>query len=119
MKTRLTTLIRRLVTRTPKLLAYDSLDAWAEGERLPKDWTRFPDAKQRDLWWTQYAELKQHLWSQHIATLTEDEQKQFKSGTHPSQSHKFRERALPFTTALQSELAKRGFLADVRIGIYH
>lgn len=104
---------------TPHHLTYDSLEAWAEGERLPKDWTKHPNRTQRDQWWKEFAELKQHLWTQHIATLTEIEQQEFKAGTHPSLSHKFRNRAQPFTDYLSEELARNGYGAEVTLVFYH
>ena len=100
-------------------LSYDSLEAWAEGEHLPKDWTKHPDISQRKLWWKQFAELKQHLWTRHVATLSSEEQNEFKAGTHPSLSHKFRERAQPFTVLLKEELAKQGYAAEVKVTFYH
>jgi len=104
---------------TLRHLTYDSLEAWAEGEELPKDWTKHPDKNQRDLWWQQYAELKQHLWAQHITTLTPEERKEFETRTHPSLSHKFSDRAQPFTGHLKEELARLGYNADVNLGFYH
>ncbi len=100
-------------------LNYDSFEAWAEGEGLPKDWTKHPDKDQRDLWWHQYAELKQHLWQRHVATLTSEERQEFEARSHPSLSHDFRERAQPFTEYLKEELARRGYNAEVRLGFYH
>jgi hypothetical protein len=105
--------------RDQRHLNYDSLQAWAEGDGLPKDWTKHPDQKQRNMWWQQYAELKQHLWQRHIATLTPEEQQEFKAGTHPSLSHEFRDRAQPFTEYLKEELARQGYNAEVRLGFYH
>lgn len=104
---------------TPRHLTYDSLEAWAEGEGLPKDWTKHPDQNQRDLWWKQLAELKKHLWERHIATLTPEEQQQFEARTHPSLSHKYRDRAQPFIVSLKDELERLGYDAEVSFGFYH
>ena len=103
----------------PRLLSYESLEAWQEGEGLPKNWLQHSDDRQRDIWLTQFTELRQHLWSLHIATLPEEEQRQFDEGVHPSMSHKFSDRALPFAVALKEELAKQGYGAEVKIGYYH
>ena len=100
----------------PRHLTYDCPEAWAEGEGLPKHWTKHPN---KDLWFQQLAELKQHLWSQHIATLSEAEQQEIKAGTHPSQSHKFGDRAQPFTNLLHEELAWLGYDAKVTLLFYH
>jgi hypothetical protein len=104
---------------TPRHLAYDSLEAWAEGEGLPQDWTQHPDKNQRDLWWEQFVELKRHLWAEHLATLTSGEQQEFNARTHPSLSHKFHERAQPFTVQLRNELVRLGYDAEVALGFYH
>jgi hypothetical protein len=103
----------------PRHLSYDSLEAWAEGEKLPEDWTKHGDPQRRDQWWTEYAELKQHLWANHIESLSEEERKSFADGTHPSLRHEFRERALPYTGELARELARLGYSADVTLVFYH
>jgi hypothetical protein len=100
---------------TPRHLTYDSLEAWAEGEHLPKDWIKFPDTEKRKNWFSQLAELKQHLWNRHIASLTEAEQNEFQNRTHPSLSHKFRDRAQPFTVEFQNHLASLGYKSEVKI----
>ena len=79
----------------------------------------YGDENKRNLWWKQFGELKQQLWTQHIATLSEQEQQEFKTRTHPSLSHKFRERAQPFVLQLKEELARLGYGAEVMLGFYH
>lgn len=100
-------------------LKFDSLEAWAKGIELPEDWTRHPDQTQRGLWWEQYSELKEHLWQKHIRSLSDEEQKQFKDGTHPSMSHAFYERAQPYCDLLRDDLKRQGIEAVVKIGFYH
>lgn len=100
-------------------LAYGSLEAWASGIGLPDDWTRHPDKAQRDLWWKQFAELKQHLWQKHLLTLTSEEQQQFKDRTHPSLSHEHAERAQPFCGLLEADLQRNGITSVVKLGYYH
>jgi hypothetical protein len=104
---------------TPRHLTYDSLEAWVEGEHLPKDWTKHTYIAQRKLWWNQFAELKQHLWTCHLTSLSEVEQQEFKNGTHPSLSHEFSDRAKPFIIELQNELARFGYKAEVMLVYYH
>jgi hypothetical protein len=94
------------------------LEAWATGIGLPDDWTKHPDQAQRNVWWKQYAELKQHLWQKHLSTLTHEEQQQFKDGTHPSLRHEYAERALPFCKLLEADLERRGLMSVVKIGYY-
>ena len=100
-------------------LVYDSLEAWAAGNGLPKDWTKHPNQAQRDVWWQQFAELKEHLWQKHVSTLSPEEQQQFKDGTHPSLRHEYAERALPFCKLLEAELERKGLMSVVKIGYYH
>jgi len=100
-------------------LKFDSLEAWGKGIGLPKDWTSHPDQAQRDLWWKQFTELKEHLWQKHISGLSDEEQEQFKDGTHPSLSHAFHERAQPFCELLRDDLKCQGIEAVVKIGFYH
>ena len=104
---------------SPGHLSYDSIGAWIEGEHLPGDWRTHSDIEQRNLWITQFAELREHLRSQHIASLTQQEQEELKTGQHPSLSWEFKDRAQPFTAALQRELASRGYVAEVSLGYYH
>ena len=57
--------------------------------------------------------------AKHLKTLSDEEQLQFKQGTHPSQSHRFDDRAQPFVALLQEHLANLGFPAKVCLGMYH
>jgi len=102
---------------SPHHLTYDTLEAFCES--LPPDWMKHPDMAKRDLWLEQFAELRKHLYDMHVATLTDEEQREIEAGTHPSQSHKFEERAQPFTIYLKEELARLGYNAQVKVGIYH
>jgi hypothetical protein len=67
----------------------------------------------------EYGELQRFLFAKHLASLPETEQQEYRAGTHPSQSHRFRDRALPIAQQLQEELAQRGYAAKVEIGFYH
>lgn len=67
----------------------------------------------------EYGELERFLFAKHVASLTEAEQQEYQAGTHPSQSHSFRDRAQPIAQQLQEELARRGYPAKVEIGFYH
>ena len=102
-----------------QLPEYDSLEAWAAAIGLPDDWTRHPDTAQRDIWWKQYAAVKQQIWERHVASLSPEEQRQFKDGSHPSLSHSRAELARPFCSCLEAELASRGIESVVKLGFYH
>ncbi|MGV3661954.1 MAG: hypothetical protein ACO1TE_17350 [Prosthecobacter sp.] len=87
--------------------------------RLPGHWMTHPDVIQREAWWKQFTELKEHLWQEHLASLSEDEQREFREGSHPSQSHQHHDRAQPFCELLQKELHAQGAEAMVKLGLYH
>jgi hypothetical protein len=85
---------------------------------LPNDWQKLPE-KEREEWMTQFGELDEHLRTLHISTLSEEEQREFEAGTHPSLNHSFSDRAQPFAVLLKEELARLGYNAEVTIGYYH
>jgi hypothetical protein len=105
--------------RRKRHLRYASLEAWFEGEGLNTPIVKITDPVERDRRITEYGELRQHLFQKHIDTLSDDEQRQFTEGTHPSQSHLFAKRAEPFAAALAAYLAALGLPAKVSLGWYH
>lgn len=105
--------------RTKRYLRYPSVEAWFEGEGLTVGVVKIADPVERDRRITEYGELRQHLFAKHIKTLTRDEQRQFKQGKHPSQGHRFADRAQPFVPLLHEHLASLGFSNKVCLGWYH
>lgn len=106
--------------RTKRHLRYPSIQMWIEGEGLTKTpFFQIADPVERDRRITEYAELRDHLFAKHIKTLPREEQLQFAEGTHPSQSHRFADRAEPFVALLREHLAALGFPAEVCLGCYH
>ena len=79
---------------------------------------KIADPVERDRRITEYGELRQHLFAKHIKTLSREEQREFKEGTHPSQSHRFSDRAEPFVGLLREHLANLGFPSKVCLGWY-
>jgi hypothetical protein len=104
---------------TKRHLRYSSLEAWFEGERLTDPLFKTASPEERDRRIAEYAELRRHLFAKHIKTLSAEEQRQFEQGTHPSQSHRYAERAEPFAGVLQGYLEDLGFISDVCLGWYH
>jgi hypothetical protein len=100
-------------------LKYESVAAWMEGENVPAGFFGIADDRLRDLYITQYGELRRHLFAKHLATLTPEEQRQFEQGDHPSQSHAFADRAQPVAEEFQRELERLGFVARVELSWYH
>jgi len=105
--------------RTKRHLRYASVEAWVQGEGLTEAVFKIADPVERDRRITEYAELRQHLFARHIKTLSPQEQHEFKRGTHPSQSHRYADRAEPFTSLLREHLADLGFPCEVFLGWYH
>jgi len=105
--------------RTKRHLRYPSVEAWFNGERLTEPVFKITDPAERDRRITEYGELRQHLFAKHIKTLSREEQREFKEGTHPSQSHRFADRAEPFVALLREHLATLGFPSKVCLGWYH
>jgi hypothetical protein len=105
--------------RTKRHLRYPSVEAWFKGEGLTKPISKISDPVERDRRITQYGELREHLFAKHLKTLSPDEQREFKEGTHPSQSHRFADRAEPFVALLVEHLASLGFPGEAFLGRYH
>jgi hypothetical protein len=100
-------------------LRYPSLEAWLKGEGLTEPFSANADPVERDRRITEYGELRRHLFAKHIKTLSPEEQRQFDEGAHPSQSHRFADRAEPFVALLREHLASLGFRSNVSVGWYH
>ena len=105
--------------RTKRHLRYSSVEAWFKGEGLTEPLIKITDPVERDRRITEYGELRRHLFAEHIKTLSPQEQREFKQGTHPSQSHRFAERAEPFIPLLNEHLMDLGFPANICLGFYH
>jgi hypothetical protein len=99
-------------------LEYNNISLWIHGESVPKGFFveygsgRRPDFK---VYISQYCELRQHLFDNHIKTLPDEIQKQLKSGQHPSQSHSKIMQAEPVLQRLKDTLAGLDFVKDVSI----
>ena len=101
-------------------LRHSSLAAWFRAEGLTGPLVNtIKDEAELNRRLHEYGELERFLFAKHLATLPEVEQQEYQAGTHPSQSHRFRDRALPIAQQLQEELAQRGYAAKVEIGYYH
>lgn len=76
-------------------LRYNSIQAWFFGERL-KPINEYSDPAERNRLLTELGELRQHPFDKNFETLSPEEQQQLNEGIHPSQSHRFFNRAEPF-----------------------
>jgi hypothetical protein len=101
-------------------LRHTSLAAWFKAEGLTGPlMSTIKDEAERERRLHEYGELKRFLFAKHLGSLPEAEQQEYRAGTHPSQSHRFRDRAALTAQQLQEELAQRGYVAKVEIGFYH
>ena len=98
---------------------YDSIEEWMDKEKIPSGFFQIEDEQLRNKYIAEYGELRQHLFDRHIKTLSEEEQELFAKGEHPSQSHRYEEKAKPCAEELQEELSGLGFVEKVSIGYYH
>jgi hypothetical protein len=100
-------------------LRHGSVAAWFRAEGLTGPLSMIADEAERERRLHEYGELERFLFAKHLASLPEAEQREYRAGTHPSQSHRFRDRAEPIARRLQEELARRGYATHVEIGFYH
>lgn len=104
---------------TKRHLRYSSIEAWQKGEDLTESLPQIADPAERDRRFNEYCELRQHLFAKHIRTLSREERRAFQQGKHPSQSHRFADRAEPFVASLRKHLGSLGFASKVGLGWYH
>ncbi len=100
-------------------LRHGSVAGWFAAEGLIGPLTDIADEVERERRSREYGELERFLFAKHLASLPEAECQEYRAGTHPSQSHHFRDRAEPFARQLQEELTRRGYAADVEVTFYH
>ena len=100
-------------------LRHNSVAGWFAAEGLIGPLTDIADEVERERRSREYGELERFLFAKHLASLPEAECQEYRAGTHPSQSHHFRDRAEPFARQLQEELARRGYAAEVEVTFYH
>jgi hypothetical protein len=100
-------------------LRHSSIAAWFKAEGLTGPLSKIEDEAERERRMHEYGELERFRFAKHLASLPEAEQREYRAGTHSSQSHRFRDRAQPIALQLQEELARRGYAAKAEVGFYH
>jgi hypothetical protein len=96
-------------------LRYPSVWRWFQAEGVPIPLTRIADPAERARRQREYDELWRWLFVNHLAGRPEDEQRLFREGRHPSQSHDRADDAEPAAELLRGELAARGIAAEVSV----
>ena len=100
-------------------LRHSSVAGWLKVEGLTGPLSNIEDEAERVRRMREYGELERFLFAKHLASLPEAEQQEYRAGTHPSHSHRFRDRAQPIAQELQEELARRGYAAKAEVTFYH
>lgn len=88
-------------------LRYASVWRWIRCERVPLPLSGISDPVERERRQREYTELWRCLFVTHLAGLPEEEQRAFRNGRHPSQSHDLSAQAEPVAEQLRRELAAR------------
>jgi hypothetical protein len=100
-------------------LKYSSIRAWIEGERIPIPVTSVQDEKPRNQYLEQHAELRRHLFDEHLKSLAPNERDLLARGKHPSQSHSRAKKAEPYARQLFDSLKHLDCIKAVGPGAYH
>jgi hypothetical protein len=91
---------------------------WFQAEGVPIPLTRIADPAERGRRQREHDDLWRWLFVNHLAGLPDVEQRLFREGRHPSQSHDRAEAAEPVAELLRGELAARGIAAEVSVARY-
>src|SRR5215212_4129186 len=92
----------------------EAFGLWPEGEQSPADKPHLRHSSVAA--WFKAEGLTGPLMN---TIKPEAERQEYRAGTHPSQGHRFRDRAQPIAQQLQEELARRGYAAKVEVTFYH
>lgn len=87
-------------------LRHGSIAGWFKAEGLVGPLSDVADEAERERRLHEYGELKQFLFAKHLGSLPEAEQQEYRAGTYPSQSHRFRDRAEPIARQLREVLGR-------------
>lgn len=99
-------------------LRYPSVWRWVRAEGVSLPFSRIGNPVERERRQREYMELWRYLFVNHLVGLSEDEQRAFRDGQHPSQTHDLAEAAEPIAEQLRGELAFRGIPAEVSVARY-
>jgi hypothetical protein len=99
-------------------LRYASVWRWIGAESVPLPLPTIADPAERERRQREHTELWRWLFVNHLAGLPENEQRAFRDGRHPSQTHDHVEAAEPVAEQLRAELAARGITAEVSVARY-
>jgi len=105
--------------RNDSIVTLGELEAALISRGVQQSFTQIKDARQRAEQFDRYSEVKEKFYRLHLRSLSKDEQRAFRDGTHPSQSHDRFRMAEPMTTQLQSHLSNIGVKSNVCLGTYH
>lgn len=95
-----------------RMSKYSSIREWIKDKNIMCPITAIANQRKRDCTLKEFSELRDYLFRRHVASLSEQEQQQFASGTHPSQQQD-PEAANQFAVALSHYLKSVGCDCEV------
>ena len=106
-----------LTTKTH--LQYESIEEWIKSERIPTPVSAIKDETLRNKYWSQFAELRQHLFDKHFASLPPKEQQLLKEKKHPSQNHAFFDSANEYLKRFKNAIPNLDCVEKIQLANYH
>ena len=86
---------------------------------VEENFHQIPDFEERNRQIKLFDKFRWRAFEGHLSTLSAEERNSFKSNSHPSQSHKFKDKAQTVLQELKGELAEFSFVKDAKLGFYH
>ena len=86
---------------------------------IEEDFHQIADSEERNKQIKLFEKFRWNAFQGHLDTLSSAERNAFKSRSHPSQSHKFKEQAQAVLEELKEEVAEFSFVKDIKLGLYH
>src|SRR5688572_25733446 len=101
-------------------MKYRTIREWINAESIPTPIGEIADPHLRDKHMAQFVVLRNHLFAQHLSTLSSEEQLQYQNGVHPSLSWRFKDRAEVYAQMFDAYLRQFGFTVQkVDITYWH
>ena len=86
---------------------------------VQENFQQIPDLEERNKQIKLFEKFRWKLFEGHLETLSSEERNSFKKNSHPSQSHKFKEKAQGVLKDLKKDLESFSFVKDAKLGFYH
>lgn len=86
---------------------------------IQENFHQIADFEERNKQIKLFEKFRWHAFEGHLTILSPEIRNSFKSNSHPSQSHKFKEQAQEVLKELKQELQRFAFVKDAKLGFYH